>query len=357
MKTSKAALLKINLAFLSTFLFLNSAALSAENDWWPAKVVEIVNSEQKPFEYEPIQKVSNKWHICVLLPHMKDTSWVAANYGVVEHAKKLGLKVSVFEAGGYENLSRQISQFDDCVALGVDAIILSAISEAGLAQKIREAADKKIVQVALVNPIADAPVNAGVFNDYKYKASIAAKAAIELLSAGGNVTAIDLPGPAGSGWAESAASGFDTVVEGTNIAVLDTKFGDTGKVEQTQIIEDAFQTYDKIDLIFGNGVAAEAAPSVIRQMGLTGKVKVISWYSTEGVWNGIRNGTIEGTSDEELVVTGAIAVDIAARALEGQAYPTRILPPTFYANKESISTVNWGRVLAPENWRPVFNVD
>ena len=73
--------------------------------------------------------------LCVLFPHVKDSMWVAAAYGAVEEAERLGVKLTLLQAGGYENLPKQISQFDDFVAAKSDAIITGAISEAGMAKK------------------------------------------------------------------------------------------------------------------------------------------------------------------------------------------------------------------------------
>jgi hypothetical protein len=47
--------------------------------------------------------------------------------------------MTLYEAGGYENLPKQLSQFDDCMASNPDAIIVGAISGAGLGKKFEEA--------------------------------------------------------------------------------------------------------------------------------------------------------------------------------------------------------------------------
>ena len=77
---------------------------------------------QQTVEYTPLPKASKPWNICVLFPHMKDTFWVAADYGVVEEAKRMGVNMTMYQAGGYENLPKQLSQFDDCMAGNFDAI-------------------------------------------------------------------------------------------------------------------------------------------------------------------------------------------------------------------------------------------
>src|ERR1700728_1404371 len=90
--------------------------------WWPAKVVEVAaDGTKKEIEYSPLPQAKKKWNVCVLIPHLKDVFWKAVDFGTMDEARRLGVKATLFEAGGYENLPRQISQIDDCVAQGVDA--------------------------------------------------------------------------------------------------------------------------------------------------------------------------------------------------------------------------------------------
>ena len=107
-------------------------ATAAEKNWWPIKIYDFDSGTKKVVEYSPLQKAAKPWNICVLFPHMKDTFWVAVDYGVVEEAKREGVNMTLYQAGGYENLPKQLSQFDDCLAGNFDAIIVGPISEAGL---------------------------------------------------------------------------------------------------------------------------------------------------------------------------------------------------------------------------------
>ena len=74
----------------------------ADDKWWPAKVYDYDSGSQKVVEYSPLEKAAKPWNICVLFPHMKDTFWVAVDYGVVEEAKRLGVNMTLYQAGGYD---------------------------------------------------------------------------------------------------------------------------------------------------------------------------------------------------------------------------------------------------------------
>ena len=65
---------------------LGSAVLpaSAESDqWWPMKVVDLTSGKPIEVGYTPVDKATKAYSICVLLPHMKDSYFVALAYGIV----------------------------------------------------------------------------------------------------------------------------------------------------------------------------------------------------------------------------------------------------------------------------------
>src|SRR5690606_14606390 len=141
-----------------------SAFAQEAHKWLPFEVVDREGGQV--VSYTPLEKASKKWHVCILFPHVTDIAWVSAAYGVIEEARRLGVKATLLEAGGYTGLVKQVAQDDDCVSLGADAIILSVVTEAGLAAKIKEGKERGITQVALINPVLDAPVDSKIFVDY-----------------------------------------------------------------------------------------------------------------------------------------------------------------------------------------------
>ena len=88
---------------------ISAGAAKADEKWWSAKYYNLDSGSPKVAEYTPLEKASKPWNICVLFPHMKDTFWVAVDYGVVEEAKRMGVNMTLYQAGGYENLPKQLS--------------------------------------------------------------------------------------------------------------------------------------------------------------------------------------------------------------------------------------------------------
>lgn len=325
-------------------------------EWWPAKVYDPSGGKASQVDYVPLQKADRKWSICVLFPHMKDSLWVAAAYGVVEEAKQLGVKITLFQAGGYENLPKQLSQFDDCVASKPDAIITGAISEAGLSKKFQEGLDQKIPQIALINPVANAPVTAKVSVDYPTMGALAAGYLLDQ-HAGKPVKVAVFPGPQGADWPEAFLKGFDEKLKGTSAQITDTKWGDTGVAVQLKLVEDTLQTDPEIDVIWVAPPTIEAAVGAVNDAGRRGRVDLLPSYENQAMLDFLKNGDVNGFPTLAPVLEARIAVDTAVRILEGKPYlkaPT-IVPEMI--TKDNLGKSNLGNIFAPANWQPVYSVD
>lgn len=331
-----------------------SAALAA--DWWPAKVYNQANGEKSSFDYVPLMKAKQKWNVCVLFPHVKDSMWVAAAYGVTEEAKRLGVKLTLLQAGGYENLPKQISQFDDCVAAKADVIITGAISEAGMAKKFEEGMAKQIPQVMLINPVANAPVTAKVSVDYPVLGKLAADY-ILANSESKKLEVAAFPGPQGSGWAEGFYKGFEDTLSGSSAKIIDTKWGDTGVAVQLKLVEDSLSTHPSTAVLWGAPPAIEAAVGAVANAGLNGKVELVSSYENQAMLDLLRSGDVKAFPTLAPVLEARIAVDTAVRVLEKQEFTkaTMILPVMLSA--KNVDKVNLDNIFAPRNWQPVYTVD
>jgi protein TorT len=341
-------------AFATTLAL--SGGVEADTKWWPIKVYDASSGENVVTEYSPLERASQPWNICVLFPHMKDSFWVAVAYGIVEEAKRQNVNMTLFEAGGYENLPRQLSQFDDCKAGGFDAIVIGAISEAGLALKFEEAiADGKPV-ISTVNPVAEAVTTAKMFVEFD---TMGEQTGSYLLDHVGDdaTNVVTFPGPAGSGWAESFNEGFRRVVDAApNVAVLDEKFGDSGVSVQLALIQDALQTYPEMNVIWGTAPTAEAGMAAVAEVGREGEILIISSYENQAMLDALNRGDILGFATQYPVLEGRVAIDMAVRALEGAELMTFAKPIPDMIATATVDKIDMTQVLAPADWTPVYSV-
>src|SRR5688572_26112020 len=141
-----------------------AGAQAEEKSWtFPVEVWDPpfnMESPRSKMDYTPLDKASQKWNICVSFPHMKDAYWLAVAYGVSEESRRLGVKMTLVEAGGYTNLNKQISQIEDCVAGGAQAVVIGAISLDGLNNLIKEVRSKDIPVIDVINGISSPELSA-----------------------------------------------------------------------------------------------------------------------------------------------------------------------------------------------------
>ena len=335
-------------------LFAAVGGASAE-DWGPFPV-KIPNGDTETVgQFVPLKAAEKRWKLCALVPHVKDSYWIAADYGLIEEAKRLGVDIAVFEAGGYGNLPRQVNQFDDCLASKADAILVAPISEAGLAGSFAKAKAAKVPTIAFINPVSEAPVAGKIFTQMKTKGVEAGRFLVKTITQGGpGYQVVGFPGAQGSGWAEQAVDGFKVGIEGSPIRLLDTKFGDTGVSDQLTLVEDALQTYPQMNLIWGTAPTVEAAIGAVADANRP-DIHIMAEYGTREMLDLLRKKKIMGFVSDYTVVQARMAVDLAVMVLEGKTpgatafdvEPTLITDP-------SVSLDNVLQHFAPEDWQPVF---
>jgi protein TorT len=289
---------------------------------------------------------------------MKDAYWLGVDYGVADEAKRLGVKMQLVEAGGYTELQKQISQIEDCVAAGAQAVVIGAISYDGLNNLVAEIRKKNIPVIDVINGISSPELSAKSLVSFGEMGAKAGEYLAKLHPAGSTPVKVAwFPGPPGAGWVEAGNTGFLGAIKGSAVEVVETKYGDTGKEVQAKLVEDTLQAHPDISYIAGTAVTAEAAIPIIRDKGIQDKVKVISYYYTPGVDQGLRRGQILAAPTDSTVIQGRIAIDQAVRILEGKDYLKHVGPALKVVTKDDVKDFNTASTLAPDGFKPIFRVE
>lgn len=354
--------LRISL-FSSVVMALAVTGPAAAGSWYPYDASEVKpaftsDGEAVDVSYSPLDKAAKAWDVCVSFPHMKDAYWLGVDYGVAEEAARLGIKMNLVEAGGYTELSKQLSQIEDCVARGANAVVIGAISYEGLNNLVSEVAKKGVPVIDLVNGMSSPDISAKSLVSFHTMGYETGAYLAKKHPAGSDEVKVGwFPGPAGAGWVEAAHRGFMEAVKGSAVTVLEPKFGDTGKEAQLKLVEDVLQANPDVRYIAGTAVTAEAAQGLIRERGLKGKVDLLAFYMTPGVYTGIKRGFILAAPADSMVIQGRIAIDQAVRILEGKDYTKHVGPKIFVVDPSNINEVPRANILPPDGYKPVFNVN
>ncbi len=355
----------VGIALASTYGVGIAGTAVAADKWYPAAVDVwdppfVMSSPTHREDYVPLEKAAQKWKICVSFPHLKDSYWLAVNYGVITEARRQGVSVQLVEAGGYTNLEKQLAQVEDCVAGGAQAVIFSAISADGVKGLVDSLRSKGIPIIDLVNGI-NTEVDAKSLQSYINLGAMACKYVVDQ-AAGAKKTLALFPGPAGAGWSTDSDTGCRKALDGSNVKLVATKWGDTGKETQLRLVEEVIQAQTSgrktdLDFIVGNSVTAEAAVLPVRDRELKNQIGIIGTYYTIGNHIDLKRGNIVGGPTDQPVTQGRIAIDQAIRILEKRPYLKHVGPALSMVTKGSLPSFDESATLAPDGWTPVFKVD
>jgi periplasmic protein TorT len=336
-------------------LVLPSASAFAGDDWTANLMVDEKNptAVYKPL---PVGAVTKPWHLCVAFPHMKDAYYVAKDYGVVLEAKRQGVAATIMAANGYEDVSGQIQQIEDCVAAGGNAVLVNAVSKTGLNGMIDELAKKNIPVLDLGNGVTSDKIAAAALAQYYYAGATAGKYLAETFPAGsGKRKMVWLAGPAGSQWVEDAVRGMKESIAGSDVELVKVIYGDTGKAAQMKLLEDALQTYPDLTIIGGVAPAIEGAMEIVKEKGIKDK-KLIAFYSTPPIEQAVRDGIVMATVNDNNLLGSRVSVDQAIRILEGKL-EVKVASRKFdIIDSKNVNTYDRTTLLAPADFKPVFEV-
>ena len=342
------------------FLLVVAGAMAAQAaEWFPLQVQSVASDGiTRLVDYVPLTRASKKWSICVSFPHMKDPFFVAADYGIIEQAKQLGVRVQVLDAGGYTGLAKQVSQIEDCVAGGAQAVVVTAIAYDGLNDLLAELKKKNIPVIDAINGVSSKDVAAHVLTIPRAEAYRAGEYLAKKYPSGTKPVKVAwLPGPAGAGFVQAFDAGFHDAIKGSAVDVVETKNGDVGKEVQARLVEDLLQTHKDLDYLVGTAVMTEAAVPILQARNLQDKVKLVSVYMTPGTLQNLRSKRIEAAGATPVVLLGRVMLDSAVRALENKIEyrDVGLLGKTYTTS--TIGTLDANTVLAPANFRPVFSLN
>ena len=300
----------------------------------------------KRVEHVPALPASRPWVLCVVIPHIKDAYWVGLNYGMVDEARRLRVEVRFYEAGGYSQLELQRSQIQACAAdPSVDALIVGAVSRTVMTPQLRRITAHMPV-IGTVNAIADEGISGKVGVDWNEMGRAAgAFLAAQAQGDGPPVPIAWFPGPRSV--SEGVDHAFRQAIAGSRIVIRATAWGDTGKTEQRNLLQQALDDHRDLRYVAGNAMMAEAAISVLRERGLQERIGVVSTYFTPAVQRGIMRGRILAAPTDSPVLQGRLSIGLAVDLLEQRPTLRRLGPVVRTVERDNLDQIELGDSLPP----------
>ena len=86
-------------------------------------------------------------------------------------------------------------------------------------------------------------------------------------------------------------------------------------------------------------------------------MKILSYYFTPGVFEGIKRGRILAAPTDSAVIQARVAVDQAVRILEGKDYLKHVGPQLYVIDSTNVNDFDRNSSLAPNGFKPEFKVE
>ncbi|NDV27473.1 TMAO reductase system periplasmic protein TorT [Desulfovibrio sp. JC010] len=361
-------------------LAAGTSAVAAEDSWWPIQVKSYYGSYDaqskvpgqastnlkgpKLEEWNGPQKVNRPYTIGVSFPHIKDSYWIAVNYGIIEEARRLGIGIKLLEAGGYDHLEKQIEQLQELSRADVDGIVLGSISYSGVDSIVAELSAKGIPVVEVINDVHAPQITAKALVSFYDMGYYAGEFLAEQAEKSGrdNLKIAFFPGPKASGWAPETLHGFEDAMQyfPGSVEIVSVKWGDTGRVQQSRLVHEALAEHTDVDYLVGNAVAADVAPGILELTGRSAETGVVSTYIIPDLYDKIVKGQVMGSPSDLTVFQGRMAVDMMVRILNGEKpgrdFPFRSGPFIPTVTTENIDSYPYDGLFGPRDYKPVFEL-
>lgn len=260
-----------------------------------------------------VSAAASERSVCVLVPHFKDEYWLSVAYGIEQASRRHQVRPRFFEAGGYGAREEQLRQLEACTHLGVDAILIGAVTSdhPDLLAAIERTA-RAVPVVALVNELHSDALKATIGVDWRDMGSELGRfLAARHPQGSASQRAILLSGPVESGWVDPLESGLRAALVDSAFEIEEVFRADTGQSEQLDALERALAAYPDPDYIIGPAPAIEAAMGLLRASGGRTAPTLAATYVSHSVRRGLIGGQVLVAPNDDPRGQGEMAIEMA----------------------------------------------
>ena len=304
------------LALLLTGIMVLSLAACGSKTEAPANN----DSSNAPVE-EPAEKGAYK--IALIQQHQTNAFQIAVTEGAEAKAKELGVELNILSAD--QDAAKQISQIEQCVSEGYDAILFEPVDPDGLRDAAKAAADKGVIMINVVSVCTDWE-NAGISaiscgNNVKAGENEMQHVA-DLLGGKGNVAF--LTGPSAVTDALDRLEGYRNILAKYPdvkevVAPADCEW-DTAKAQAT--VESWLSAYDLDAIVCENDGMAVGAGNAA---GANSGIIITGVDGTPDGYEAIEDGRMTGTVAQDGGIMAAGGLEAAVTLLNGGTLENNVI--------------------------------
>lgn len=242
--------------------------------------------------------------------------FVTLRDGAKSAAEEVGVNIVV--ADGQDSVSKQISDIENLVSRGVDALLINPTDGEAVVPAVEEANEEGIPVLAIDRGIAGGDVALYVASNNVTGGKMAAHYTAARLALGGKI--VMLEGIPGTSAARERGKGFTDVMDTLpDIEIVTSQPAGFAQNEGYEVMQNVLTAQPEIDAVFAqNDLMALGALQAIEGAGRTDEMFVVGFDAVDPAIEAIGQGRMSATIMQQPGVMGAMGVKQAVQLLNGE---------------------------------------
>ncbi len=268
-----------------------------------------------------------------------DTTAQAWRAGLVEDVTKEAAKhpeveLTVTDANG--SSTKQISDVEDLITKGVEAILISPIESQPLTAVCKKAYDQGIHVLVLDRALEGEAWTTFIGANNRNIGAEAGEYILNYMTENSLTKVVELQGTPGSSPCRDRSEPFVLALDGSNIEIVAQQTANWTETEAIEVTENLLQAYPKgeIDLIYAQcDVMALGALKAIKSAGRD-EIKIVSIDGQKEALEAIKEGKIQATFTYPF--PGAEGIRVAMKLIDGQNFEKIIDMPSELITNDNV---------------------
>lgn len=256
-------------------------------------------------------------HIAVIFKTLSAEYWKTMEAGSQDAAQQLGIKVTILGPNAESEIAQQVTQIEEQISAGVDAIVVAPCEENAVIGALSPAIGK--IPVLLVDTDAGLEgKTAFIGTGNEVAAKLGGEYAASIIGQGGK--AILIGGQQGEVTSAQRLSGFRKGLEENGAIVLEEQFGNNTADKAMAVMEDLLTKYPgEINAVLAmNDDMAIGIQQACANAGVD-NICIVGFNADQGALQLIQEGKIAATVAQQPYLMGYQCVEEAYKAVKGEA--------------------------------------
>lgn len=277
--------------------------------------------------------------IAYLLPNVGpwyNDKWAA----VQDESAKLGWEAVMFNAGGYDNVAKQVAQVEDAVTAGYDGIIIHVTNGAALIPPVMKALEAGVNVSTEHSGLAE-PIVPHIWEDPEEAGHVLGYLLANMIGGEGEIFMLNGPPGQLESLAEEEAMTwvFDTFFPGIKYTGEWPTPDNPSALKATEDYLTAHPNAKGI-YVWGGSVQSTGVNKAVKAAGYKpGELKIVASYSIPSGHDLVKEGWVQYVMPGAAVTVGRTSVQNMARMFKGETVPLEVNVPMVLLGQGNID--NW----------------